>query len=81
MAGLVPGMGTRAMQFTAKLVWMARHLIELVEHHIGVLSALHVHDDAHTFAVRLVIDVGDASTLPSLASWAIDFTRSLVFVP
>ena len=38
----------------------SRHLIELVEHHIGVLSALHVHDDAHTFAVRLVIDVGDA---------------------
>ena len=38
----------------------SRHLIEFVEHHVGVLPALHVHHDAHTFAVRLVVDIGDA---------------------
>ena len=40
-----------------------RHLEEFVEHHIGVGLALHVDNDAHTVAVALVVDVGDAVNL------------------
>ena len=42
------------------------HLEELVEHHTGVGVTLHVHHDAHTFAVALVVGVGDAVDLALL---------------
>ena len=37
-----------------------RHLEELVQDDVGVGVALHVHHDAHTFAVAFVVDVADA---------------------
>ena len=36
------------------------HLVELVQHYAGVGIALHVDDDAHTFAVGFVVGVCDA---------------------
>ncbi len=36
------------------------HLVELVEHHVGVGVALELDDDAHALVVALVVDVGDA---------------------
>ena len=39
------------------------HLVELVEHHVGVGVALELDDDAHALVVALVVDVGDAVEL------------------
>ena len=36
------------------------HLVELVEHHIGVGVLTELDDDAHALVVALVVDVGDA---------------------
>ena len=36
------------------------HLEQFVQHHTGVGIALHVDDDAHTFAVRFVVGIADA---------------------
>ncbi len=37
-----------------------RVLIKVVEHHLGLLAALQLDDDAHAVAVAMVEDVGDA---------------------
>ena len=37
-----------------------RVLVEVVEHHFGLLAALQLEDDAHAVAVAFVADVGDA---------------------
>ena len=42
------------------------HLKEFVEHHTGVGIALHVHHDAHAFAVALVVGIGNAVYLAFL---------------
>ena len=39
------------------------HLIELVEHHIGVGVALELDDNAHSLVVALVVDIGDTVEL------------------
>ena len=36
------------------------HFVELVQHYTGVGIAFYVDDDAHTFAVRLVVGIGNA---------------------
>ena len=41
----------------------SRHLEQLVENHVGVGLALHVHHDAHALSSRLVVDVADALNL------------------
>src|SRR5580658_9248147 len=35
-------------------------LIEVVEHHVGLLAALQLDDDAHAVAVAVIEDIGDA---------------------
>ena len=35
-------------------------LVEVVEHHLGLLAALELENDAHAVAVALVADVADA---------------------
>ena len=40
-----------------------RHFEQFVQHHVGVGIALHVHHDAHAFAVGLVVDIADAVNL------------------
>ena len=42
------------------------HLVELVEDYIGVGVALHVDNDTHSLATRLVVDVRDARNLTLL---------------
>ena len=37
-----------------------RHLVELVEQHIGILVLLHINHYAHALAVALVVDIADA---------------------
>ena len=39
------------------------HLIQLVEEHVGVEVLLDIDDDAHTVAVALVVDIGNALDL------------------
>ena len=39
------------------------HLVEFVEQHVRIEVLLDVNDDAHTMAVALVVDVGDALNL------------------
>lgn len=57
------------------------HLVELVEHHIGVGVLTELDDDAHALVVALVVDVGDAFDFFSLTRSAIYFISSALLTP
>ena len=63
LGGTRAGNGHQRNAIDGEAGLQAREFVELVEHHIGILPALDVHHDAHAFAVRLVVDIGDALDL------------------
>ena len=59
LGGMCAGDGHKRNTIDGKARLQAGHLIKLVEHDIGVLSTLHIDHNAHTIAVRLIIDIGN----------------------